>query len=76
MNGLGRMPKTGAQAKQGERSAGIVQIQGVARGAYLEYVTLAATRKNLSGTDFRASPEGVRRRDASNNLRKKTNKMG
>ena len=32
-NGLGKMPKTGAQAKQGQRSAGIVRIQGAPTGA-------------------------------------------
>jgi hypothetical protein len=37
----------------------------------LEYVTLAATQKNLSGTDFHDSPEGVRRMDAPNNLGQK-----
>jgi hypothetical protein len=30
-----------------------------ATGRILEYVTLAATQKNLFGTDFHASPEGV-----------------
>ena len=29
---------------------------------------VAGGRKNLSGTDFHASPEGVRRMDAPNNL--------
>ena len=42
----------------------------------MEYVTLSATQKNLSGTDFHASPEGVRRMDASNNPSQKTNKIG
>jgi len=28
VNGLGRKPKTGAQAKQGQRRAGIVRYQG------------------------------------------------
>ncbi len=46
------------------------------KGRILEYVTLAATQKNLSGTDLRASPEGVRRKDAPNNLGQKTSKIG
>jgi len=30
---LGQEPKTGAQAKQGQRSAGRLRIQGVPKGA-------------------------------------------
>jgi len=33
VNGLGRKPKTGAQAKQGQRRAGIVRHQGATSGA-------------------------------------------
>jgi len=33
VNGLGRKPKTGAQAKQGQRRAGIVRHQGATTGA-------------------------------------------
>jgi hypothetical protein len=32
MNGLGGTPKTGAQAKQGQRSAGTFRIQGAEGG--------------------------------------------
>ena len=42
---LGQGPKTGAQAKQGQRSAGRLRIQGAPRGAYSLYVTLGATPK-------------------------------
>jgi hypothetical protein len=42
---LGQEPKTGAQAKPGQGSAGMSQIQGAARGAWSFYITLAATPK-------------------------------
>ena len=36
MNGLGRKPKTGAQAKQGQRRAGIVRHQDATTGAQIK----------------------------------------
>jgi len=43
VNGLGRKPKTGAQAKQGQRRAGIVRHQGATTGASSNDGTVAAT---------------------------------
>jgi len=40
VNGLGRKPKTGAQAKQGQRRAGIVCHQGATTGASSNYATV------------------------------------
>ncbi len=60
----------------GLRSVGVQRRDGPdsrrGKERILEYVTLSATQKNLSGIDFRASPKGVRRMDATNNLGQKT----
>gem|GEM_PF-5662056 len=45
VNGLGRKPKTGAQAKQGQRCAGIVRHQGAATGASRTMERLSATQR-------------------------------
>jgi hypothetical protein len=45
VNGLGRKPKTGAQAKQGQCRAGIVRHQGATSGASSNDGTVVATQR-------------------------------
>ncbi|MCG6869941.1 MAG: hypothetical protein LJE91_14760, partial [Gammaproteobacteria bacterium] len=53
--GLGRKPKTGAQAKQGQRRAGIVRHQDATTGASSNYVTVVATQR----TDDKDKQDGM-----------------
>jgi len=52
VNGLGRKPKTGAQAKQGQRRAGIVRYRGATTGASSNYATVVATQGTGEKTSF------------------------
>ena len=55
VNGLGRKPKTGAQAKQGQRRAGIVCHQGATTGASSNDGTVAAAQR----TDDKDKQDGL-----------------